>query len=434
MNLNGKKLLILGGADQHCKLVEAAHHLGVVSYVVDYLDNSPAKELADCSAKIDIFNTEEMVRYCKLEGIDGAISAWLDPCQIPYRLLCSRMGFPCYGNDFAFATMTDKSLFKSYCSKYGVNTIPYECGFPDELMESGNELGFPLFVKPVDSRGSRGQGICHNKTELFRILTTASKESADGRVIVEQYMNDADDISVTYFFIDGHAYLERLSDRLLGSLKDDLGNVAIGTVSPSRHAEEYMAKVNRKVISMLKSLGCENGPAFMQGFVKDGEFYFYDPGLRFPGGDYERALKKAIGVDFAELLVEFALTGSMSSCDLEIDSKPYLLNDMFEVIHDVTVRSGKIVSIEGISAARKINGVVSVNCRKIPGDIVAPLADVGRRAVEVNFLSDTIDEAIRISKHINECIQIMDTSGDMKVSSMTDALVLWAEHASLEDR
>ena len=45
MNLTRKKLLIIGGAFQHCKLVEAAHEMGVIVYVVDYLpvDEAPAK-------------------------------------------------------------------------------------------------------------------------------------------------------------------------------------------------------------------------------------------------------------------------------------------------------------------------------------------------------------------------------------------------------
>lgn len=47
--LNGKKLLILGGANLHCDLVIAAKNLGVETFVTDYLpiDKAPAKQLAD---------------------------------------------------------------------------------------------------------------------------------------------------------------------------------------------------------------------------------------------------------------------------------------------------------------------------------------------------------------------------------------------------
>ena len=45
--LQGKKLLILGGAAVHCKVVEAARAMGVYTIVTDYLENSPAKLIAD---------------------------------------------------------------------------------------------------------------------------------------------------------------------------------------------------------------------------------------------------------------------------------------------------------------------------------------------------------------------------------------------------
>ena len=36
----------------------------------------------------------------------------------------------------------------------------------------------------------------------------------------------------------------------------------------------------------------------MQGFHKDGQFYFFDPGIRFPGVEFERIYKKIWGIDF----------------------------------------------------------------------------------------------------------------------------------------
>ena len=40
----GKKLLILGGAYLHNKVVEAAHVMGIYTIVTDNVPNSPAKK------------------------------------------------------------------------------------------------------------------------------------------------------------------------------------------------------------------------------------------------------------------------------------------------------------------------------------------------------------------------------------------------------
>lgn len=43
MNYEGKKLLILGGAGPHVKVVESAHEMGIQTIVADYLPDSPAR-------------------------------------------------------------------------------------------------------------------------------------------------------------------------------------------------------------------------------------------------------------------------------------------------------------------------------------------------------------------------------------------------------
>ena len=94
--LKGKKLLIIGGAFQHCKLVEAAKKLGVITYVTDYLpvEKAPAKQIADFYYMHNITDIDEIVEMCKKEKIDGVISTSLDACQKPYQQVCEKLGFP----------------------------------------------------------------------------------------------------------------------------------------------------------------------------------------------------------------------------------------------------------------------------------------------------------------------------------------------------
>jgi len=106
--LEGKKLLILGGASQHCKIVEAAKEMGIETYVVDNLPSSPAKEMADYSYLINVTETERLMQLCQEEKIDGIIAGWLDFCQKPYQKLCQATGLPCYGSKEQFELLTLK--------------------------------------------------------------------------------------------------------------------------------------------------------------------------------------------------------------------------------------------------------------------------------------------------------------------------------------
>ena len=95
--LKGKKLLVLGGAAVHCKVVEAAQAMGVYTVVTDYLENSPAKLIADESWMLNIMDIEEIVSRCREENIDGVLNFCIDPAQRPYVAICEKLGLPCYG-------------------------------------------------------------------------------------------------------------------------------------------------------------------------------------------------------------------------------------------------------------------------------------------------------------------------------------------------
>lgn len=113
-------------------------------------------------------------------------------------------------------------------------------------------------------------------------------------------MKGAHEFQVTYFFVDGEAYLIRTVDSYCGSEANHLEKVVACAVSPSRFTDEYLKIAHQNVVKMFKAIGYKNGPIFMQGFEDNGKFRFFDPGLRFPGVDYERVYTKEFGIDLME--------------------------------------------------------------------------------------------------------------------------------------
>lgn len=416
--LSGKRLLVLGGANQHEKFVEAAERLGVECYVADYLETSQAKRRADHAVLLDINDLDGLETLCRREHIDGVVAAWLDPCQLPYVKLCERLGLPCYGSSEQFNVLTNKASFKKLCSQHGVNTIE------SYSVQNLDDIVYPVFVKPAESRGSRGQHKVYSQSDLGPAIVDAMDQSLDNRVIIERLMDRGGDISVTYFFVDGEACLERLSDRFLGDDADDLGNVAVGTYSPSVYSSLYMDKVNSGVVAMLKAMGIKNGPVFMQGFVDGDTVRFYDPGFRFPGGEYERAVKRAYGIDFAELLIEFALTGSISRWKDRLCRDMYSLDGKVEVIHDISLKSGTIAAIEGVNRIEAIPDIVSLSQRYFVGDDVPVETNVSRRFLEINLLCESLDMARSLVSIINSTIHVYDEAGtDMVVSALKPEII-----------
>jgi biotin carboxylase len=405
----GKKLLLLGGASQHCKVVQAAREMGVYVLCVDYLEDSPAKLLSDEAYLIDVKNIDEIVKLCRLNNVDGVLNVCLDPCQIPYHQICSTLGLPCYGDEQQFSIMTNKKTFKNYCHQNGVDTIPEYSEY--ELMNNTAEnIEFPLIVKPADSRGSRGQIICDNIDETRAAIPVSRKESSNGDVVIEQYMGHLSDFMVSYLIIDGEPHLIRASDRYLGNTEDGLEKVAIAAVTPSIYTQLFLDYVNDTVKKMIRRLGIKYGPFFMQGFVKDNTVLFYDPALRFPGSDFALSYKAITKINLMRMLIQFALTGTISGNCREIEDHLFL-DGHYAVSLYPTVRAGTVHKILGMEKIGNMNNVISVFQRYKAGDQIEKTGDVRQRFCSVDMIAPNLNTLLESIHRVQECLEVKDENG-----------------------
>ena len=405
----GKKIVILGGTPQHCKIVNAAKELGVYTIVIDYLKDSPAKKISDKSYLVDIKDVKKITEICKNENVDGIISGYIDPCQRPYNELCNRLGLFCYGTKDQFYKMTDKHAFKKMCMENNVDTIK-EYTEEDVI---NNKVEYPVFVKPVDSRGSRGQSVCYNKTELINAIENAKKESSNNDFIIEKYIKNGNEFQVTYFFVNGEPYLLRTTDSYQGLEKNHLEKVVACAVSPSRFTDLFLKNANENVIKMFKKLGIKNGPIFMQGFEDNGKFRFFDPGLRFPGVDYEKIYKKVFNIDLMKEMIYIAITGKCSNVILPKDG--VFLNGQYAAIYFPTVKAGIINKIDGISNITTREDVISYLPRCSVNDEILWTYNVNQRFAEIDVLSKNKEELKDTINEIQKALDIRDiNNNDMK--------------------
>ena len=421
-NLKGKRLLVIGGAFQHCKLVEAAHELGVHVIVTDYLsvDAAPAKQMADKYYMHNITDIDDIVDMCRKEKVDGVISTSLDACQIPYQRVCAELGVPCFGSEEQYKILTDKTLFKQYCRRNGVDTIQeYSVDLFAERKTCLEKVKFPIFVKPADSRGSRGQSVCYTYEEALEGISFAKMESKSGKIVIEQYMGHCPDFSMTVLVVNGKAYPFRTVDRLLGKSEDGLDKLAVGAVMPSVYTDVYMKHVHEKVNRMIQDIGIVNGPVFMQGFVDGDTVRFYDPGLRFPGGEYERMFKAAMGKNVFYPLIEYALTGKVSENAISLKEEDIYLDGKIAAQVLPTIGAGKIAHINGIDSLKEHPKVVSVFERFQIGDVVEETHNVNQRFGEIDIVCENKEVLKDIVEWIYETLEILDEKmEDMQVSRL----------------
>lgn len=408
-SLEGKRLLVLGGSIQCLKVVTEAKRMGIYTIVTDMAAVRQVAEAADEVLPFSVMDADALTQWCRENPVDGVLNYCIDFSQHAHQIICERLGLPCYGTALQYHVLTDKTAFKALCRQNGVDVIPeYD---EDHL----DEVEFPVLVKPAESSGSRGLAICDSMPELLEAVKGAKEASRNGKIIIEKYMGGKPDFTITVLMADGNPSLIRVGDRHLGRKEDGLDRQCICTTAPSVYTSLYLEKTHDKVIRMLKALGIVNGPVFFQGFVDGETIRFYDPGIRFPGGEYDRLFQKATGINLVDAMIRFSMTGKIEIPGLTDQS--FRLNGNVAVQLTVTARPGTISEYSGFEDIEKLPGVVYAAQKSKAGAVIPASGDVKQRVVEIDFLAEDEASVNEMAEQIYSKLRIRDENGENMVVS-----------------
>ena len=416
-SLQGKKLLILGGADLHRELVNTAKKLGVETFVTDFLplEQAPAKQAADHAWNLDITDCDAIVERARLEEIDGVLNMYYDPCQRPYQEVCERLGLPCFATKEQYEIFTNKTRFLETCVKYGVDIIPQYREEDFAVDDPGIE--YPIYVKPSVSRGSRGQTVCRSYAEVAPAIAKARAESASGEVVIQHYMENVRSVTMSMFMLDGELYPAGMGEANLVRTEDGSLVTVLG-ISPPACDAILLEKSFPKLQHMLRELGICNAPVFIQGFMDGDVLRPYDPALRLPGHLYERKLREVTGLDVFEAMIEFAMTGAFPQ---QMKTLPTCrkMDGMSLALLWVHLRPGTIREIRGLD---RLGEAITVSVKHHVGDRIEAWHDVRQCFCEMEFLFDNLEDVKRTVQNIYQTLQILDENGeDMKFALLDTA-------------
>ena len=388
MNLNGKKLLVLGANPETANIVKVAQAHGVFTIVTDYNPDAPAKKVSDKSYNIDAMDVDALYKMAIEEKVDGVIVGVADPLIAPYQKLCERLNLPCYATKESVYSFTNKRHFKETCAKYGIE------GVPEYSIEYLDDVVLPVIVKPADSNSGKGITLCRRREELEENIERAKKESKTSTVLLERYM-ETSDISIYYTIVDGTPYLSTLSDRYTLRNNTKSTPICLGDIFPSKYYKEFIEKEHPKYCKMIQDLGVKNGVLYVSAFYENGHFYVYDPGFRLQGGGFHLVLKAVNGFDQREMLVKLALSGSMHIENFEKLNDPLMQGQSAAVIWFL-LKEGTIKNIEGLDYVRNHPDVSYVIERFNVGDqVTTDMIGTERQVFLRIFLKSPNKKALR---------------------------------------
>ncbi len=412
MEFKDKRLLILGGAIQCKKVVLAAQEMGVHTIVTDMSAHPEVRAIADECLSYSVLDVEGLYQWCLQHPVDGVLNYNVDPAQNTHQKLCEKLGFPSYGTAEQYHTLTDKAAFKRFCKTCGIDVLQT---FDQDDLET---IEYPVLVKPAECSGSRGQILCNNREELEEALQKAQKTSRNGRATIEKNMQGKQDFTISFVIKDGEPFLIRTGDRYLGRKEDNLQRQCMCTIAPSLYQDFYLEKVHGRFTAMLKQLGLKNALTFFQGFIDGDTVRFYDPGIRFPGGEFDLLYEKVTGISVAKAMVAYALSGQIPLNGSEL-ANGYLLNGKDAVQLTVSARPGEIGTYEGFEEIEKIPGLYCVARKSKVGAVIPASGDLKQRIAEFAFVADNREEVYMKAQKVYASLKVLDKEGnDMIVSKI----------------
>ena len=412
MELNGKKLLIMGANPETIPLVELANEMGIKTYVTSNRPDDPAKKFAYKSCDVDGMDVPGLVALAREEKIDGILVGVADILVPAYCKACNALGFHCYASQEIVDVFSYKDVFKATCERYGIHGIPEYYLDAERRREDLDKIKYPVMVKPVDSCSGMGMTVCFSEDELAPAVEKALDASKVKRFIVERYMQ-CEDMGMYYTFKDGYCSASCIYDRYTTDEQKGLSRVCLGGTYPSKHIGEYFERMHDNACRMFRDIGIRNGVLMLSAFYEDGEFYVYDTGFRLQGEAPHLLMKAVHGFDQREMLINFALTGSEGKIDLSEQDDPFFRGRWAATLW-VLLREGTIAKIEGMDDIENDQRVVADIRRLHEGDTVLSewIGTEKQVMTRLYLVCDSKQELADTLKEYMAKIKVYDTHGN----------------------
>lgn len=415
--LKGKKLLVLGATGSEIDLIRRAQSFGVHVIATDYNTDwtkSPAKKVADAAWNISWSDLDTLEQKCREEKIDGITAGYSEVRVENLIKLCGRLGLPCYINENQLDVTRNKDIFKRTCVKYGVPVIK-EYESPDLVDD------FPVIVKPVDRGGSIGISVANNMDELLKAYDYALETSLCKKVIIEKYIENGNKVNYTYAIQDGSIKLTSTCDTLTSRLNGDLTVIQNAWLYPQKQQAEALKKVDANLRAMISGIGIRYGTIFFSSFVDDNaNSLFFECGFRLSGSNKHAYLYRLGNVNYLDIYILHALTGSTAG----IENNPQPEPNLKCLTLNYYAKAGVISSIKGFDEIAALPECVLAKPFVKAGDVCKDDTAILSKICRFSFCSESPETLSDLAAFANKHLQVEDTQGHDMIYDRIDPLTV----------
>lgn len=400
-----KTLWIVSGGIEAVPGIQRAKDIGLHVVVSDMNPNAPGFAVADDTIIANTYDIADTVAKAQnyhrsVRPIDGVICIAAD---VPLTVagIAAELDLPGISIETA-RLASDKLAMKQRFSESNI-PVPWFNSVEsiDHLKDIIHSRGFPLILKPVDSRGARGVLKLDSKIDLPWAYQHSLQFSPSGRVMIEEYL-EGPQISTESVLIEDRSYTPGFTDRNY-ELLDKFSPYMIenGGQQPSELTSEQQRSVSKLAEDAGRALGIKIGIA--KGDIVLTKFgpKVIEIAARLSGGWFSTdQIPLATGVDLIGVAIRLALGEKVP----ENDMIPRYQKGV--AIRYFFPKPGKVVEIKNVEKFKNISWVHKLGFFIKPGEIVEPVTNHTKRAGFVTTEGRDRDEAASRAVEVVKTIEI----------------------------
>jgi biotin carboxylase len=343
-----KTILVIGAGWEQFALFEKIKEHGHQIVATHPIINADSFSLADVTYVKNSRDIRAHLTIAQTHNVDAVITDNCDYSLYTASIVASRLGLQFTSVKSALFS-NDKFSQREACAKLGVLQPKfYKVRTPQNASEAADEIGYPVVIKPVDSRGTFGVTIVNNAKELFDAYFDAVSYSPSLTLICEKFI-EGELVTVDGFcFSNGHQSLTVASRKFAEGNKP----VTQSVTYPSRHDDELKSRllINHQVVveALVYEFGHTHGEYIV---TKDNEIYLVECANRGAGVYTSSTINPLItGIDLNEIFLNQALGSDNYQVDL--DKKTYMYKAAMLSFLDFEV--GKVVKNINIDEIKRL--------------------------------------------------------------------------------
>lgn len=393
--------IVLGGTSPHILLVDKLHERGFYVILIDYLDNPPAKRVADEHIQESTLDKEKVLEVAQERHAKLVISACIDQTNSVCCYVAEKLGLP---HPYSYETslcVTDKGLMKKIMVDNGIPTSSFTTTGSVEAIDWA-KIEFPAVVKPVDCNSSKGVRRVDSVEETKQRVVEAISLSRTKTAIIEGF-NRGEEIQVDSLATESDVKVVMTRQKQkIASKGNDMVLQSFGSIFPAPISKELQDQAQDIATKIAKAFGLKNTPFFYQAIVTDDGIKVLEFAPRIGGGLSYYMLNEFACYDAVEYVID-----SYLGKQLKYESTS---NNCFQSTILLYMVSGTFDHISGLAELKEDGIVYETFVMKTKGDVVDGDMRSSNRVAAFVVQGDSYDDLRRKARMAIDKVEIFDNN------------------------